>query len=638
MPYMVWVNLESADPDERAKSADDSVPELIGNLLEDGWEVLVRRVASDEDDDVENAVSPPELLDVQILGYPRGAYVGLIVDTGDLHVATAVGVGLGKHLTDAAPVLMGWTTRSLRVEEVPDGRRFVPPERDAAVFRPRFPLAQYLPSDLQELCAQFLIAGAIRGINNPTEGRPETIDAADVVAATVTESPWRGKIPGALGALLVAAARYEAAYGASRPLTGRGEGDAAVAEALLATVRADRESPTTEYDDDDHMRGYVLLHHFAEELELDWTRVDPDLERDASDARNDERLRTVLWASLRALATMTQDFPPTVRTPWLWLSHLDPEDVDPIADALAERDEERVEQSDEDTSEAVYYAARAHLLIRVSLLHPDLIESDAVRELVSSMGSHAGGADPLIHLLFHVMHALSAENLRAVAHSPEDSDQGRAAARLAAAVQTFDDGKPDAMDGIFQVLEELWAQPAEASNQAPRVLLVVVCRAAASAGSGAARDIADELFSMPSELACVIVGDRGIDGSIRRHVLAEACLIDPLVAADVATSFPELASDDPRAEPALRNEFQSWWASAATAAKHETLAPAITDAVALSPGHGKPLLQSVAAGHGADDLFPGSTPTYDLVTAVAEALSALALAADTPDLPFDILT
>ena len=91
------------------------------------------------------------------------------------------------------------------------------------------------------------------------------------------------------------------------------------------------------------MRGHVLLRRFAEDRELDWTRVDPDLERDVSDARNDERLRTVLWTGLRALATIDPELSPNGPHTMALALPPRPEPVDMIASTLAERDEECVE-------------------------------------------------------------------------------------------------------------------------------------------------------------------------------------------------------------------------------------------------------------------------------------------------------
>jgi hypothetical protein len=206
-----------------------------------------------------------------------------------------------------------------------------------------------------------------------------------------------------------------------------------------------------------------------------------------------------------------------------------------------------------------------------------------------------------------------------------------AAARLAGAVQDIDD-EPDAMDGLFGVLEDLTSEKDGSRRGAFRMFLAVVRRAGEFAGPERVRAVANELIRYPAELACVISDDSGIEGSIRRHLLAKACLVDPRVAAGIAESFPELTSDDPRDEPALRNEARGWWSRAVATAKHETVAAEVSHAIGLCPARGKALLDALAADHGCDDPFPASQPTrrrrilgedHPDTVAVREALARL---------------
>jgi hypothetical protein len=94
--------------------------------------------------------------------------IGLAVDTDVLEIATTIGASLGRHLADAALALLGWTTESLRAVKLtaPDtDGDWLPPLRDDS---PRFPVAEHLRHDLLETAAQFLIAGAVRDLHDPT--------------------------------------------------------------------------------------------------------------------------------------------------------------------------------------------------------------------------------------------------------------------------------------------------------------------------------------------------------------------------------------------------------------------------------------------------------------------------------------
>ncbi|MGW3964231.1 hypothetical protein ACWED2_30755 [Amycolatopsis sp. NPDC005003] len=277
MPYAVWLEMTAPEPITDAAAAAQ-LPGLIVELLETGWEVPAVPWLDDEDDNPavteDDAAAGPGLLDMRVLGYRDGAMIGLAIDTDILEIATTIGASLGRHLADAAPAPLGWTTESLRATKLtapdPDGD-WLPPLREDG---PRFPVAEHLRHDLLEMAAQFLIAGAVRDLHDPTgESRhtPEAVDAADLVAGAVTQHPWGREVAGELGTLLIAAGRHEATSGARLPLTGHGGGDTTLAQQLLEAVRAEIDQQAIDYDDD-RMRGHVLVEDFMEHHDLQWNR------------------------------------------------------------------------------------------------------------------------------------------------------------------------------------------------------------------------------------------------------------------------------------------------------------------------------------------------------------------------------
>ncbi len=255
MPLAVWVDLVGPHPEERDEQERAQLPGLIGDLVQAGWEVTGFAEVSGIDEDPQSDAHG-ELLDFRVLGYPGGAYVGLVVDS-ELDEALAVGAGLARHLISSAPVLLGWSVESLRSYRLaspgPAGT-WLPDPADAC---PRFPVAEHLSNDLQKLAAQYLIAGAVQNLADPT-GSTRKVDASDLVAGVLAESPWDREVAGALGGLLIAAGRGEAETDERGRLVAHGEGDRELALALLEAVRAEI--------DDEEDDAYDDLFHVLEQL------------------------------------------------------------------------------------------------------------------------------------------------------------------------------------------------------------------------------------------------------------------------------------------------------------------------------------------------------------------------------------
>jgi hypothetical protein len=147
LPYAVWLEMTAPEPINDVAAAAQ-LPGLIADLLETGWEEQDTAAVTDDDDTEADSADGPGLLDMRVRGYRDGALIGLAVDTDVLDIATTIGASLGRHLADAAPALLGWTTESLRAVKLtgPDSEGdWLPPRRDDG---PHFPVAEHLRHDL----------------------------------------------------------------------------------------------------------------------------------------------------------------------------------------------------------------------------------------------------------------------------------------------------------------------------------------------------------------------------------------------------------------------------------------------------------------------------------------------------------
>ena len=609
MPYLVWIDLTGPESQEDDELARAQVPELVMELIEAGWEVTAPVLDEEQEED-----EAPELLDVRVLGYPTGVFVGLAVDTDSVDVALAFGAGLGRHLRDAAPALMGWTVESLRIDKAtgPDEEGdWFPPLRDEP--RPRFPVAEHLSWDLQKLCAQYLIAGAVRHLIDPTLRAPRAVDAADVVAGATLEHPWDRELAGALGGLLIAAGKVEHELGVRGTVAGRGEGDPALAQALVDAVRQEIDTPAPGQDEDDlEMRGHAVLDKFIAEHELTWS------EATDGEARGHQQFRALLWAGLRALATMTSAIQSEARSPWMWLAVLD---ESPVVEWLADQDDEEMELSEEDAHSQIAAAARAHLLVRVALLHPALLDPAAPEFGRLGLDDLEAIGDPLHHLF-----ADTALNLGVDA--VEATPGGEA---LLPTLRAVEAGEEEAVDHLYQQLEDLL------SVENVRQSLVLLADVARAAGAETVSDATQLLLHSPAELACVLVDqdDEDVDGVLRRFLVALSCGVSVEVAAAVAAELPELSSADPREEPALRHEATTWLSRIIEAAESPEFRANVR--LAVSPAPGSTLLAAIGRGDRDPVAMSSALSTSELTVGVVQALAALSLAANAPWLPLEFL-
>ncbi|MBE8523329.1 hypothetical protein ILP97_38570 [Amycolatopsis sp. H6(2020)] len=646
MPYAVWLEMTAPEPITDAAAAAQ-LPGLIADLLEAGWEVPAVPWLDDEDDEPavaeDDEPGDPGLLDMRVVGYRDGAMIGLAVDTDVLEVATTIGASLGRHLADAAPALLGWTTESLRAIKLtaPDADGdWLPSLREDG---PRFPVAEHLRHDLLEMAAQFLIAGAVRDLHDPTgESRytPEAVDAADLVAGAVTQHPWGSEVAGELGKLLIAAGRHEATSGARRPLTGHGGGDTALAQQLLEAVRAEIDQQAIDYDDD-RMRGHVLLEDFMEHHDLQWNRHTGDLDDEADERRSREQLRALLWAGLRVMATLTHDLTDQAPSPWLWLADLECADLSPAVGVLAELDDERLTVAAEDDDDELATAAEAHVLVRAALLHPDLLDDGASDEVGSSLSDIEVTAGPLHHVVHDALIILGAD---AIATASGTTKQNKAMNLLVPPLRAIealrvDDDDPDGdpYNDLHAALEQLLPRSGSTSRRVrqARDLLELITAAATATPDTPAR-VARELFLDPATTACVLLStddDNRTVQRLRTYILTAAAALDPAIAGSFAADLPALRSTDPRDEPALRNEINTWWNRTLQVLRRQ---PELLGKQPHCPEPGAALLKSATGDRGRPSSTLEDLSTGEAAVAVAQAVSAISLTLDDPDLPAEI--
>ncbi|GAB3565343.1 hypothetical protein GCM10027445_10640 [Amycolatopsis endophytica] len=646
MPYAVWLEMTAPEPIADA-AAGAQLPGLIVDLLKAGWDVPAVPWLDHEDDpslaDEDDTDDGPGLLDMRVVGYRDGAMIGLAVDTDVLEIATAIGASLGRHLADAAPALLGWTTESLRAVKLAapdaDGDWLPPLPEDG----PRFSVAEHLRDDLLGMAAQFLIAGAVRELHDPTgESRytPEAVDAADLVAGA-EQHPWGRELAGELGTLLIAAGRHEAVSGTRRSLTPHGGGDSALAQQLLEAIRAEIDQPAIGYDDD-RMRGHVLVEDFMERHDLQWNRRSDDLDDDADERRSREQLRALLWSGLRVLATLTHDLADHAESPWLWLAKLECDDLSPAVGVLAELDDERLAMAAEDDDEELAAAAEAHVLVRAALLRPDLLDGPTLNEPGSPFSDITVTAGPLHHVVHHALITLGAD---AIAKAADVKKQSRIAGlllpplRAIEALREDDDGPDgDPYSDLYLVLEHLLPPSGSASQrvrQARDVLSLITAAAAAQPDTPAR--IARELFLDPAATACVLLSTDDENRTVQRlrsYILIAATALDPAVAGSFAADLPALRSNDPRDEPALRNEINIWWSRTVEVLRR---LPALLREQPPCPDPGAALFKSAVADEGEPAGALDGLPTTHAAIAVAQAISAISIALDDPDFPAEIL-
>jgi len=296
----------------------------------------------------------------------------------------------------------------------------------------------------------------------------------------------------------------------------------------------------------------------------------------------------------------------------------------PVVGWLAEQDDEELELSDEDEHSQIAAAARAHLLVRVALLHRWLLDP-AVPEH-GRVGMDDIDSDPLHHLYADAVLDLGVEAVEAALPSAVGD-------ALLPALRAVEAEADDAIDDLYQVLESLLTD----DNVLPA--LGFLADVAGTAGPSKVAQTTRLLLNRPAELACVMVDrdDQDVDAVLRRFLVALSCAVSVEFAAELAAELPELTSADPRDEPALRHEAITWLGRIIEADLDPEFHATVVKAIDSCPAPGSDLLG--ALGHENPDPVAMSAPmsTSELTVAVVQALSALSLTARAPWLPLEFL-
>ncbi|MGH3165754.1 MAG: hypothetical protein ACRDN0_07645, partial [Trebonia sp.] len=223
MPYLCQVRITGPTPDPEGVS---QMMDAVSDAIQAGWEAP--RLITEEDADLrddpagdltshlpgsEDGSPDGAILDYQVLGYPGGAIIVVVLDSGDLTQTAVAATGLAQHLTTWSPGMLEYSPSEVSISQLDepyDEENWLPPLVDESddedgTEDPRWPMAGLLDGELRALGAEYLLARGIRSLWDPTEF---SRDAWNVVARAV-EYPWGSELTRALGVLLIRAARLE---------------------------------------------------------------------------------------------------------------------------------------------------------------------------------------------------------------------------------------------------------------------------------------------------------------------------------------------------------------------------------------------------------------------------------------------
>lgn len=615
--------------------------DAVANAIEAGWEVP--RIFTGEDDDTGILDEPPDdespdgtVLDYRVLGYPGGAIILVVLDGGDLMQASVAITGLARHLTTWSPGLLEYSPDEVKISKVDeprDGENWLPridggEEEDRE--QPRWQLAELLDDDLQKLASEYLLAQGIRSLWHPTDP-VEGLRARDVVLGAA-EEPWGRELTSALGVLLIRAARLENRSGSAANLVVQGSGEPGLAADLLRRARETGPEAETGGWDDDGMRGHVLLERFTEEHQLSWNRVLDEESLREYEERSSRQLKTLLWAGLRALATMAAPLS-HLSGPWQLLDQLG---GGALVSILAHDEEEQNEEDAEEDLEEVESAAAAHVLVWLAVRHPELLADQAAGWLVDQVMEDASA---LHHVTYEALLMAGAGPVKAALASVPPPPRARAGIKdFVAAMEVTEtteaDEAEDPYDDMHRALDRVLVKGAGLRQRIQWVLTVTGLSARLTETDADPRGDAEEqvtgpltltryLLAMPAMHAAVVLHRHDDDDAVRARMLSLSAEVAPAAAGDLASEFPDLTGDDPRLEPAAKARAVNWVTSAVRLAR-EHGREAVLGPDCRCGADARALVQAVAA----DVDLPSAWPVKRFVAASAEAASAILHAAE----------
>jgi hypothetical protein len=644
MPYLCRVTISGPEPDADGVS---QMMDAVSSAIEAGWEapwVIVEENGeagdgSSDDDSPDGAV-----LDYRVFGYPGGAIILVVLDSGDLMQTSLAVTGLAQHLTTWSPGLLEYSPDEVKISIIDkpyDGENWLPPvdeEEEDDSERVRWHLAELLDDELREMASEYLLACGIRSLWNPAD--PVLGHWARDIVAGAVEDPWGSELTSALGALLISAARLENSSGSPAKLVVQGCGEPELAADLLQQARATGPEPETDGWADDEMRGHVLVERFMEEHQLLWNRVLDDESPAETEDRSNRQLRALLWAGLRALATMAM---PLARLsgPWQVLGQLGGGTVVSI---LAEVEEEQNEEDAEEDLEEVESAAAAHVLAWLAIRRPELLDDPATDSLIDQVTQDASAFH---HVFYAAMVMAGSGPLKAaLEEKPAPAQLQDGITDFADALATTEDrdaAEPaDAHDDMHAALD-LVLDEGPGLDERIRYLLAVAGLAARFTDSDAnphraveghvstPRTLTHYLLVEPAMQAAVVLHRHDDDAAVRTRMTSLAAQVAPSAAGDMAAELPGLTGDDPRIEPASRARARRWIENARQLAREQGSAYAPEADLGCS-ADALTLLNAASANL---DL-PDDWPADRFVSAGAEAAAAVLHAIGRADLAEDV--
>lgn len=573
VPYLCSVKISGPEPDS------DEVSEMmdaVAHAIEAGWEAP--RVSADAVEDVEvpdessdDDRSDGRILDYRVLAYPGGAIVLVVLDGGDLLQTSVAVAGLAGHLTTWSPGLLEYSPDEIKIstiDEPYDDTTWLPPlneDDESESERPHWRLAELLGRELLDYAAKYLLAQAVRSLRDPTH----PVDghrARDIVLGSV-ESPWRTEMVSGLGVLLVQAARVENSSGAFAELLVQGSGAPELAADLLRRSRETGAELETDGWTDDEMRGHVLVESFMKDHDLLWNRVKDDESDDEYEDRSQRQLRALLWAGLRALATMSY----TLRQlsgPWQLLDALGGDDITEI---LAEEERDQADKIAAEDDEELESSAMALVLFWLAIRNPELLRTSVSESLMVQV---ADMVEPFHHLFCAISVMTGSGPLKAAIEEEPPPNGIRAdledfAAALARTEADRADDPDDPYNDMHAALEVVLDEESELTEVICYLLDITTLAArftATSANPNRALEgyVSDPLMLTyyllvePTLHAAVILHRHDDDDAVRTRTLSLAASVAPIAAGDMARQFPSLSEDDPRVGPAWRARALRW--------------------------------------------------------------------------------
>jgi hypothetical protein len=469
----------------------------------------------------------------------------------------------------------------------------------------------------------------------------ESHRARDIVLGSV-EDPWGRELMGALGVLLIQAARLEADSGSFAKLVVQGAGDPDLAADLLRRARETGPESETDGWTEDNMRGHVLVEGFMEDHQLLWNRVLDGESPTESEDRCDRQLKILLWAGLRVLATMA-DTLRGLSGPWQLLDALG--DNEAIS-TLAQVEEEEEEESAEHDEGEIGSAATALVLIWLSIHHPELLDTPASNLLIEQVTEDVTA----FHQVFHATMIMAGPGplSAALAERPAPAwlheDVQDFAAALAATEDDDSEDSGDPYDDMHGMLDAVLDEDSDL-DEAVRYLLVITGVAAKLTGTDAnpnrgrnnyvsePRTLTHYLLAEPAMHASIIIHRHDDDSVVRTRMLSLAAQVAPIAAGDMVTEFPGLTGDDPRLDSAARTRAHHWIETALQMASDQGDGVA-ADADLACTADARTLARAVIA----DLDMPTDWPTHRIASAGAEAASAILHSAGVAELAEDVFT